>query len=255
VSEPEVAGGTPQKWCNDGAPCKKARGGEDPFLFRVDRERAHTAEHAKANPPSIVAQRDGLGNAGAPKATYGVEAKTINKFTSNGKAASLFARARAARRASAVPEAASVNFGGSKPHQALAALAGGSREAGSRGAPTAEQVEALKATYGLGTAAEFKLAVDEAAKVDARGLATRQALAAPGVASINAGSSATRRARAALAAHGRDASTGQTSKAPAKGAAKGGNNFKVKTVGGDHLSDNEGANDTTRSPGPAAQAF
>ena len=68
----------------------------------------------------------------------------------------------------AVPSA---NAGGSKPHQASAASDGGSREAGLRGASTAEQAEALKATYGLKTADEFDLANKEATKVDARGLA------------------------------------------------------------------------------------
>ena len=38
VSKPEVAEGMPRKRHNNGVPRKKARGGEDPFLFRVDRE-------------------------------------------------------------------------------------------------------------------------------------------------------------------------------------------------------------------------
>ena len=68
VSKPEAEGGTPRKRRNNGVSCKKAHGGEDLFLFRVDRERACAAEHAKAKPPGIIAHCDGLGNAGAPKA-------------------------------------------------------------------------------------------------------------------------------------------------------------------------------------------
>ena len=113
VSKPEVPGGTPQKRRNNGIPCKKARGGEDPFLFRADRERARAVEHVKANPPGIVTQCDGLGNAGAPKATYGVEAETVDKFTSDDKVARVGARAWAARQALAVPEAESANTQGS----------------------------------------------------------------------------------------------------------------------------------------------
>ena len=251
VSDPEDAGGTPRKRHDDGAPRKKARGGEDPFLFLVDRKRARTTEHAKANPLGIVAQRDGLGNAGAPKATYGIEAETIDEFTSDDEAASVNARAWAARLASAAPEAASADAGGSEPHRASAASAGGSREAGSRGAPTAEQAKALKATYGLGTANKFNSAIDEATKVDPRSLAARQASAAPGIANINAGSLATHRTGAALAARGRDTSTGHTSKAP----AKGGNDFEVKTVeGGDSSDKTTPPGSQARRPGPSETA-
>jgi hypothetical protein len=50
-SGPEVAGRTPRKRSKDRTPCKKARGGEESFLFRLDRERAYAAASAKVNPP------------------------------------------------------------------------------------------------------------------------------------------------------------------------------------------------------------
>ena len=51
VSRPQIAGGMPRKRSEDGTPHKKAQGGEESFLFRLNRERAYAAASAKANPP------------------------------------------------------------------------------------------------------------------------------------------------------------------------------------------------------------
>ena len=108
MNKPEIVGGVPHKRHKDVTLCKKARGGELPFLFHIDRKRVYAAEYAKAKPPVI-----GIRNAEAPKATYGVEAETVDKFTSDDKVARVGARAWAARQALAVPEAESANTQGS----------------------------------------------------------------------------------------------------------------------------------------------
>ena len=51
LSRPEITGRMPRRRSKDGTPCKKARGGEESFLFRLEPERAYAAASAKANPP------------------------------------------------------------------------------------------------------------------------------------------------------------------------------------------------------------
>ena len=67
VSNPEVAGGAPQKRRDNEAPCKKACSRKGPFLFWVDCKRARAAEHTKAKrktpwyhrPPQRSRERQG----------------------------------------------------------------------------------------------------------------------------------------------------------------------------------------------------
>ncbi len=108
VSGPEIAGGMPRKRSEDGTPWKKAQGGEESFLLRLDCERAYAAASAKANPPSIAADKynDPENRGGAPKAPakggHGVEAKTVNENDSdNDEITSVGAKKPAPLRASA----------------------------------------------------------------------------------------------------------------------------------------------------------
>jgi hypothetical protein len=77
------------KRSEDGTPCKKTRGVEESFLFRLDHERAYAAASAKANPPSIAADKydDPEDRGGPPKAPakggHGIEVKTLNKNNSD----------------------------------------------------------------------------------------------------------------------------------------------------------------------------
>jgi hypothetical protein len=89
LSRPEITGRMPRRRSKDGTPCKKARGGEESFLFRLEPERAYAAASAKANPPSIVANKydDPEGWGGTPKAPtkggHGVKVKTVNNNDSD----------------------------------------------------------------------------------------------------------------------------------------------------------------------------
>jgi hypothetical protein len=89
VSRLEIAGRMPRKRSEDGTPCKKARGREEPFLFRLNCERVYAAASAKANPPSIAADKynDPEDWGGALKAFvkggHGVKVKTVNKNDSD----------------------------------------------------------------------------------------------------------------------------------------------------------------------------
>ncbi len=78
-----------------GTPCKKARGGEEQFPFRLDRARAYAAQSAKATPPAIANKHDeqdertdqppygGHGKAEEPKAP--AKGGHSHKITSHGK--------------------------------------------------------------------------------------------------------------------------------------------------------------------------
>jgi hypothetical protein len=78
-----------------GTPCKKARGGEEQFPFRLDRARAYAAQSAKAKPPTIATKHDepdnrtnqrpygSHGKAEEPKAP--AKGRHGHKITSRGK--------------------------------------------------------------------------------------------------------------------------------------------------------------------------
>jgi hypothetical protein len=85
----------PRKRPAEGTPCKKARGREVKFPFRLDRKRAYPAQSAKAEPPAIAVKyndpddwanqraTNGHGQAGASKVPakdrHGVEIACVNK--------------------------------------------------------------------------------------------------------------------------------------------------------------------------------
>jgi hypothetical protein len=89
LSKPEIAGGTLKKRSKDGTSCKKAKGGEESFLFCLNRKWAYAAASAKANPPSIAADKydDPEDRGGAPKAPakgrHGIEVKIVNENNSD----------------------------------------------------------------------------------------------------------------------------------------------------------------------------
>jgi hypothetical protein len=66
-----------------------AQGGEESFLFCLNRERAYAVASVKANPPSIAADKynDPEDQGGAPKAPakgrHGVGVETVNKNDSD----------------------------------------------------------------------------------------------------------------------------------------------------------------------------
>ena len=172
MNKPEIVGGMPHKRHKDVTLCKKARGGELPFLFHIDRKRVYAAEYAKAKPPVI-----GIRNAEAPKATYGIKVETVDEFNlKSNKAMSVDTRVLASHQASVVSDFASINARSLTTRPASAALAACGRDAGIR--QTSRALTEGRDSFNIKTVADDNSSDNKVTSATTKGPVTHQGPAA-----------------------------------------------------------------------------